>query len=458
MKKFLPYCSLLLLTGSLQAQNALHFDGVDDHVSVPNASDLIDGSTAISMTLWVYPENTASGFPDFDGVAGFRNDVDADFYILQLASNNVEARFRDKFGTVYTITYNNGMNLNAWNHYALVLDGSNLTLYHDGAYASSIAATGNIINTTTAFDMGRTYWTDAASSFYLQGKLDDVTLWDKALSASEVSDIYSSCGYDHNDPNLKLCFQFNQGTAGGTNTTVTTLNDSQGNINGTVTNFTLSGSTSNFVSGINGNTQSTITASACEEYTAPSGAVYTAGGTYQDTIPNAAGCDSIMEIQLTIENPDTSVTLAGSTLTANASGLTYEWIDCATGLQVPGASGQSFTPALAGAYAVVITSGSCTDTSGCHTVSAPTGLEDEELNLLSTYPNPVKNDLIVSFGRRLEEVRIEILSLSGQTLLREEVASVDTHTLDMSHLPSGIYLLHISASGSSKTIRVARGN
>ena len=48
--------------------------------------------------------------------------------------------------------------------------------------------------------------------------------------------------------------------------------------------------------------------SVCNSYTAPSGAVYTTSGTIQDTIPNAAGCDSILTINLTV-NPTTTATL-----------------------------------------------------------------------------------------------------------------------------------------------------
>ena len=50
-------------------------------------------------------------------------------------------------------------------------------------------------------------------------------------------------------------------------------------------------------------TTSTITASHCSTYTVPSGdETYTVSGTYTDTIPNAAGCDSIITINLTISD------------------------------------------------------------------------------------------------------------------------------------------------------------
>lgn len=48
-------------------------------------------------------------------------------------------------------------------------------------------------------------------------------------------------------------------------------------------------------------TTSTINATACSAYGSPSGDIYTASGTYTDTIPNALGCDSVITINLTID-------------------------------------------------------------------------------------------------------------------------------------------------------------
>ncbi len=55
------------------------------------------------------------------------------------------------------------------------------------------------------------------------------------------------------------------------------------------------------------NTAHSFAASACSTYTVPSGdETYTTSGTYMDTIPNAALCDSILTINLTILQPTTN--------------------------------------------------------------------------------------------------------------------------------------------------------
>ncbi|NOQ24164.1 MAG: T9SS type A sorting domain-containing protein [Bacteroidales bacterium] len=81
-------------------------------------------------------------------------------------------------------------------------------------------------------------------------------------------------------------------------TTVITWNYEDGNGN-------ISTQTQNVI--ILNSSQSAINENACNSYTVPSGdETYTLSGTYMDTIPNTAGCDSIITINLTIINSTTS--------------------------------------------------------------------------------------------------------------------------------------------------------
>ncbi|MCR9172371.1 MAG: hypothetical protein NXI10_07775 [bacterium] len=168
-------------------------------------------------------------------------------------------------------------------------------------------------------------------------------------------------------------------------------------------------------------TTSAVTETVCETYTAPSGAIYTSSGVFNDTIANTAGCDSIITIDLTVHTPTSgtdslvacdsltwidgitytasndsatftltnsagcdslvtlnlvinstpsnSVTQTGTTLTADISGLTYQWVDCDNNNSpINGETGQSYTPINTGNYAVEITSATCTATSDCFLV------------------------------------------------------------------------------------------
>ena len=72
-------------------------------------------------------------------------------------------------------------------------------------------------------------------------------------------------------------------------------------------------------------TTSNITESSCDAFTAPDGQTYTTTGNYTAVIPNAAGCDSTINIDLTITNSNSSsetVTECDS-YTWNINGQTY---------------------------------------------------------------------------------------------------------------------------------------
>ena len=132
MKKTLLISSLFLISlgtvANAQSENALFFDNIDDQVVVASGSSAIAGSTAMSLTMWVNPQNPFPAFPDFDGFAGIRNNADADFYMLHLNTTEVEARFRNSTGVNYDVVAS-GITLNTWQHLAMTYDGTTLKTY-----------------------------------------------------------------------------------------------------------------------------------------------------------------------------------------------------------------------------------------------------------------------------------------------------------------------------------------
>ncbi len=115
-------------------------------------------------------------------------------------------------------------------------------------------------------------------------------------------------------------------------------------------------------------TTATILETACTNYTAPWGVTYNQTGNYSDTIVNSIGCDSIIQLNLTITGLPALTISAGSgtcgqangTATASATGgagnYAYIWSNASTG---------SFITGLAsGNYSVI-----ATDQNGCSATS-----------------------------------------------------------------------------------------
>ncbi len=188
---------------------------------------------------------------------------------------------------------------------------------------------------------------------------------------------------------------------------------------------------------------SSFTVTDCFSYTVPSGdETYTVSGTYNDTIPNASGCDSILTIDATVVTPDVGVTLSGGTLSADASGVSYQWLQCPAMTAVAGETNQDFTPAADGDYAVIITDGACVDTSACQTV-AGSGLSAAVPSVFTIYPNPAQELVFIEWSNDFKFAHIELYSADGRTFLVRSEIDDNVVSVDISALSPGIYAVRI---------------
>lgn len=194
---------------------------------------------------------------------------------------------------------------------------------------------------------------------------------------------------------------------------------------------------------IAGDSTSTIAPIACGEYTSPSGAyVWTSSGIYMDTIPTAAGCDSVITINLTIPVVNVGINVSGSTLSASASGAAYQWIDCGNGYApISGATQQSFSPATSGNYAVIVTENGCSDTSDCKTVLV-VGNADPLQQRIVVLPNPAVSHLVVVVPAGMESAQFQVSDLSGKVVAHGNLTGLRTE-ISVAALAAGVYHLHV---------------
>ena len=201
---------------------------------------------------------------------------------------------------------------------------------------------------------------------------------------------------------------------------------------------------------INLTKRDTVPHEACSYFVNAFGDTFTVSGIYVfDSLTTSKGCDSIVYYDVSITTIDTNVSVSNNVLTATAGADAYQWIDCSTNSPIAGATSNTFVADQSGSYAVVITVGSCTDTSGCHNVTV-SGLEFPEAtdvviisytadNKIRIKPlNPADIEIFDSFGRKIYSARraIEVL---------------------LSDLPAGIYFMFINGSGQPVKIKAWGG-
>lgn len=192
---------------------------------------------------------------------------------------------------------------------------------------------------------------------------------------------------------------------------------------------------------------------ACDTYTWIDGNTYTVSNnsaTWATT--NAAGCDSIVTIDLTIiPLPDNGITQNGSLISADQLNASYQWLDCDNNnVIINGETNQFYSPTTTGNYAVEVTLNGCTDTSTCFLVDF-TGLEEFNSSLVSIYPNPSSDNFKIIGIEKLKNVKtFEITSVTGARVTKRDIYSP---LIDISSLDNGIYLFVISHENGTEKIR-----
>lgn len=191
---------------------------------------------------------------------------------------------------------------------------------------------------------------------------------------------------------------------------------------------------------------SSLTETACDSYTL-NAQTYSASGSYTQTLTNAAGCDSTITLNLTINTVDTTVSLAGLSLTATASGAGYQWVDCTNNYAaINGETGQVFTATANGTYAVLLSENGCVDTSSCYTVLM-VGLSNWNHNsAINLYPNPTQAAFTIDLGKVAEMAMVKIYNLQGQLLYGTNFSHQQLLPFEID-LSAGLYVVAVLIDG-----------
>ncbi len=373
--------------------NALNFDGVDDFVqtSIPS----IQGTAARTYEAWI--RTTANANPNAGGTQKA---------ILDMGSFTTGGRF------TMSLLFNNGIRIEVggsglnstrplndgqWHHVAAVYDplssAASYFLYVDGALDTSGVLTTYINTGNGDVVIGRRM--DGINRW--NGDLDEIRIWSVARTASEIQTNYNKrlCSFPGT---LAGYYRFNQGVAGGNNVLVSTaINELTRNGDGVLNNFSLTGTTSNWV----------------------------ASGVNLDTV-------------------DTRVTRSGNSFTAMAANAQFQWLNCNGFSAISNATNSTFSATANGSYAVRVTQGGCVDTSACYSVTGVgTSSTTLEENLL-IYPLPLSDGGTVQFGGQ-GAFSVKLVDLTGKIVLFQNGNGTSPLFISTTTLKDGMYLLELES-------------
>jgi hypothetical protein len=242
MEKFtnLLIVFILVVSHAKSQNNGLHFDGTD-HVTINHGSNSLSGTFTIEF--WAKPSSLGG-----QGFIGSRGPADGSFDIQLTGSGGLHGDIGNGSGWITTSADapGAGLQVGVWSHIAYVITPNGYTIYVNAVQKGS----GTYSGTPLAFDNSHiltlgTYGSNWGGTY--NGAMDELRIWSTARTQAEIlnnMNVELSSG-----TGLLAAYHFNQGTAGGNNSGVTTLTDAMGAYNGTLNTFALSGSTSNWVVG-----------------------------------------------------------------------------------------------------------------------------------------------------------------------------------------------------------------
>lgn len=179
------------------SNSAYNFNGINSLVSIPHSQSLSFEQFQQSISFWVilasYQENgrannaiyKASFAPDPEGMRCWFNNQSGSgvgYYIVDGNYNTARQ---------VTADYTQHIGLNTWRHVVFTNDNSTMRCYVDGGLISSIANNGTFIGTNTSpLYFGGPTEPNANTDGSFLGTLDDIGIWDRPLTETEIQDLF----------------------------------------------------------------------------------------------------------------------------------------------------------------------------------------------------------------------------------------------------------------------------
>ena len=175
--------------------NALKFDGVDDYVQFSSSPSFDIGGNAVTISLWV---NLTYLPADLPGAFGPLFDSDADQYVLYEDKGNNELRFKVSTSASAERPGIPAASLvtGQWLHIVGVYDGTSAKIYLN----SKLMDTHNITGTVKPGQIAMLGRSGNASASYFKGSIDNVQIFNSALSQFEVTELYKTPKLEPLDP------------------------------------------------------------------------------------------------------------------------------------------------------------------------------------------------------------------------------------------------------------------
>ncbi len=172
--------------------NNASFSKKNQQINIPYKS--IFNSSTLSVSIWVYVRTYGWSGNSLKWTVPITRYQDGDWGVWGITydATSLSASVQSTSNAQLTNKFSNPLQLNTWSNIVFTYDGSSLNLYVNGVLKSQKAGTITLKNTTcnTGITIGELnqnngFW------YYTDGKLDDIGIWNRALTQDEITNLYN---------------------------------------------------------------------------------------------------------------------------------------------------------------------------------------------------------------------------------------------------------------------------
>ena len=162
---------------------ALEFDGEDDYVKISHSQDLDFQTDEATVEAWIYPNVIEA-----DKHTIYRKADVTDKFILRLNGSNAEFYMETDVGPNNVLA--GEIEAGKWQHVLGRCDGSSMEVFVNGVSVGSVDHSGNIVT-----DEADVYIGSRPSDRGYNGRIDEVRVYNRALSAAEIRQNMNAQGF-----------------------------------------------------------------------------------------------------------------------------------------------------------------------------------------------------------------------------------------------------------------------
>jgi hypothetical protein len=393
---FTALLAIIVLQMVAQAQpcipntSALDFDGIGSQVRISGVNGL-EPAMAITVEAWINARAFGVGQSDNSIFCKHKWNSSTYGYVLRAGGNGIlsfniaGAVGGSAVGWKEVVSSPGALSLDTWYHVAATFDGDVMKCYVNGLLSGTTNFSGTInMSTGLVPRIGRLADTAWGQTRMWNGYIDEVRVWDRALSETEIQARMN----DHIDPSIQT------GLVG-----YWRLNDGSGNL----------------VSDLG-------------------------TGNNPGTMIGAAWTTNVPFNNMSLPTP--VITWASPYLHSSYSYGNQWYLGSAP---ISGATQQNYTPTQYGTYRVRVTNDTtgCNALSAPFVYNT-TAIPELRQQSLSLNPNPASGSIILTVPTSMQNASFLVSDLTGRALKSGNTGDNAIQTLDISGLVPGIYLLKVA--------------